>query len=357
MSQPEYATGQTVRVVLVDADIHQRLDVVLCRHLKLSRSQTRQLLEQGQVLLNGSPADLKAKGHLLQWEDSIEVINFTPPHEQQAIAQPDMPLQIVSEGLGWVIVNKPPGMPVHPLRPDETDTVLNALIARYPRIQGVGEGGLKSGVAHRLDVDTSGALAFALHPNAWQWLRTAFRQHRISKTYRAIVHGELKQPGNHDLIMRLAITQHRPALVSVLDVRPQDAQDDPAQPWTEQGPLSDAERGDDPAPAQSASAQSADQRPAGRWCKLTWRTLDAAPRASLIEVDLHTGFLHQIRVMLAHIGHPVLGDNRYGNVAINHARKIPHLMLHAHSLTVDNLHGTAPPPPTFDDCWQRLINA
>jgi len=333
MSQPEYATGQTIRVVLVDEDIHQRLDVVLCRHLKLTRSQTRQLLEQCQVLLNGAPADLKAKGHLLQWEDCVEITHFTPPHEQQPIAQPELPLNIVNEGLGWVIVNKPAGMPVHPLRPDETNTVLNALIARYPRVQGVGESGLKSGVVHRLDVDTSGTLAFALHPNAWQLLRHAFQKHRIQKTYRAIVKGELSRPGNHELIMRLAVTQHRPAQVNVIETQP--------------ATLTDAHR--------QPSADARHGTGAGRWCKLTWRTLHATPRASLLEIDLHSGFLHQIRVMFAHLGHPVLGDNRYGNVPINHALQIPHLMLHAHTLALDNIYGSAEPPATFNDCWQKII--
>ncbi|MBW1844365.1 MAG: RluA family pseudouridine synthase, partial [Deltaproteobacteria bacterium] len=143
-----------------EEDRGQRLDRFLAEHLRLSRSQVRRLLARGAVSVGGRSVNEDAKGLNLQPGPVIEVTPFARPEDQRALSAPDQPLPLLASGSGWLAVDKPAGTPVHPLREDEVDTALNALIGRFPEIHGVGEGGLRSGVVHRLDVDTSGVLLF-----------------------------------------------------------------------------------------------------------------------------------------------------------------------------------------------------
>ena len=209
--------------------------------------------------------------------------------------QPDetLVLEELAAGDGWVVVNKPAGVPVRPHRGDETGTVINALAAKYPQIVGVGEGGLRSGVVHRLDTETSGVLVVATGQQAWGKLRAAFAEHRAVKRYTALVHGKLE--GAERLALWLSVARHKDAWVRVADE-----------------PFDDA-----------------------RECSLTWRAVRGNNLATLIEVDLETGFLHQIRAMMAYIHHPVLADDRYAHEMQTHgaARQ----MLHASSLVIEEL--------------------
>ena len=125
----------------------------------------------------------------------------------------DLTLRILQAGDGYVIVDKPAGMPVMPLRAQETHSVLNALICHYPELQGIGEGGLRSGVVHRLDTDTSGALIVATQEAKWQQLRHTFKTHQTEKRYRAIVQGQLE--GQAEEVVHLYVAQHKPAKVRV----------------------------------------------------------------------------------------------------------------------------------------------
>jgi 23S rRNA pseudouridine1911/1915/1917 synthase len=303
------------RIHLTDADRGLRLDQALCRYLNLSRSEARSLLQRGHVLLNG--ATVAAKGRILSPDDQLEIRPFDRTTDVRAIPNPDAPLHPLAQGPNWIIVNKPAGAAVHPLQPHEQHTVLNALIARYPHIQGVGEGGLRSGVVHRLDVTTSGTLLFALDQPTWHRLRTAFRTHRAEKIYHALVHGRLTGSAHQE--MHLAITQHHPAKVRVV-------------------------------PPTDPSAQS-------RRCSLAWRAIQTFPDATLLEISLETGFLHQIRAMFAHLGHPLLGDPLYTCPSLPPATlpdpSHPALpaparpMLHALSLRIDEITATCDPPDDF----------
>ncbi|MGH7291347.1 MAG: pseudouridine synthase, partial [Myxococcota bacterium] len=174
-----------------------RLDTVVARALGLSRGWVRKLLDLERVLLAGKPA---AKGVILRAGDLIEVLPFARP-EAGPLANPELGLPIVREGDGLVAVDKPAGLAVHPLDPDETGTALNALVARFPELVGVGEGGLRSGVVHRLDPGTSGVLVFALREDAWRAARAAFAEKRVAKRYIARVHGSLR--GERELSLRL----------------------------------------------------------------------------------------------------------------------------------------------------------
>jgi 23S rRNA pseudouridine1911/1915/1917 synthase len=253
--------------------------------------------------------DSSAKGAPLTAGSRIEVTAFRPPAAQRPIPDPQVPLVILAEGDGWIAVEKPPGTPVHPLAEEERGTLLNALIARAPEILGVGEAGLRSGVVHRLDVETSGALLFATREDRWRKLREAFRRHRVYKRYRTIVVGELA--GDEDLVLHLGVTRHRPARVRV---RPTGA-------------------------------------PGSRRTALHWRAIQSRGGATLVEVEPVTGFLHQIRVALAHLGHPVLGDAIYGAGGVPDA---PRQMLHAAAIGYREIRVSSPDPPDFEETLKRF---
>jgi 23S rRNA pseudouridine1911/1915/1917 synthase len=292
----------------------QRLDRFLAEHLRLSRSQVRRLLARGAVRVAGRDVAEHAKGWNLQPGSIVEVAPFARRENERAIATPDRPLSILSDGPGWLAIDKPAGTPVHPLREDETDTVLNALIARFPEIHGVGEGGLRSGVVHRLDVDTSGVLLFATREDVWQRLRSAFQEHRVEKLYRAIAIGDVEGEGS--LEVGLVTARHRPAKVRV---------------------LRDEECG----------------RARGvRIGELRWRSLQIYGGATLLEVRPRTGFLHQIRVSLAHLGFPVLGDRTYGPAC--DPIPVPRQMLHAAHAQWDEIDATSPDPPDFQAVLEQL---
>lgn len=290
-----------------------RLDVYLALALGVSRAEARRVLARGDVSLDGRSVGLSDKGAMLEAGCKLEVRAPRPPREQRPLPEPDAALEEVARGAGWVAVNKPAGVPVHPLAEDEGGTLLNALVARYPEVWGVGEGGLRSGVVHRLDVDTSGVMLFALAEGRFAELRGAFRRHRVEKCYRAVVHGHLQGEGALDV--HLAVAQHRPARVRVVQ------------------------------PGEPAFARRT------RRARLTWRTLQGLRGATLVEVRPVTGFLHQVRVSLAHIGHPLLGDTRYG---APHSEQITRHLLHASSVRYGKVFGEAPDAEDFAACLSRL---
>jgi 23S rRNA pseudouridine1911/1915/1917 synthase len=291
-----------------------RLDLFLARRLGLTRAEARRLLEQGAVVLGGRRLGLHDKGSRLVAGTRIEVAGRVSRRELAPLAEPQLPLRVLSQGPGWLAVDKPAGSPVHPLRSGEQGTLLNALAARHPAVVGVGEAGLRSGVVHRLDVDTSGVLLFALEDAAWTRLREAFRAQRVEKVYRALVRGRLCGEGHERLVLHVA--RHRPARVRVLR------------------------------PGGAGGVQE-------RAAELRWRVLEALPGATLVEVRPRTGFLHQIRVTFAHLGHPVVGDRTYGAAADDPFRA-PRQLLHATRLRFEEVAAESPDPPDLTAALQAL---
>ena len=270
----------------------QRLDVFLARELGLSRANIRRLLVRGGVRVSGMPS---AKGGTLRAGDRVEVPAFRHP-DDGPIPAPDEPFSLLAEQNGLLAVDKPPCRPTHPLDVEETDTLLNAAISRRPEMLGVGEGGLRSGVVHRLDRDTSGVLLFATQEEAWQRARKAFSERRVEKRYFAWVHGELR--GERELALRL---EHRGPRMRIV----------------------------------AAGGLEALSRLSG--CRVV-------SKRSLVEIRPITGVMHQIRVTLAHLGHPVIGDRLYGS-SIAGCRHL----LHASSIEIDGFRATAPLPQDMAD--------
>lgn len=293
--------------VVNEAEAGARLDVFLARVLGATRGQVRRLLAAGGVRVGAGATGLSAKGRLLEPGERVAVEE--PALAAAAVPEPEpgAPLVVLAEGEGWLAVDKPAGVAVHPLAPGERGTLLNALVARHPEVTGIGEGGLRSGVVHRLDVDTSGVLLFATDELRWLDLREAFRRHRVAKTYRALVHGRLA--GEGELVLHLSVLRHRPARVGVVE------------------------------PGAGKSRRT----------ELRWRTLEEFRDTTLVEVSPRTGFLHQIRASLAHLGHPLLGDAAYGAPEGFAARHL----LHAARVAVDDVAAESPDAADFAEALGR----
>lgn len=291
-----------------------RLDLFLAAELGLSRNQVRRLLDRGAVTLDGRQLGRGDKGLALPGSGELVVEAFRPPAHQRVLAEaegdPGAPI-VLASGPGWLAVDKPAGMPVHPLDEEERGTVLGHVIARHPELHGVGEGGLRSGVVHRLDVETSGALLVATEESAWRRLRGAFQEHRVAKRYRALVTGAFAPEGDELAIeIGLAVARHRPAKVRVVD----------EADWAHPG------------------VRVVQQRVV---------VLERFGAATLVEVAPRTGFLHQIRASMAHLGHPLLGDERYGGAEASEGARPGRHMLHAAHVAFEEIEAEAPDPADF----------
>jgi len=300
-----------------------RLDRALAEGLEISRARVRHLLEVGRISMTDHILGLSDKSRKVEEGDGFTISGSLRAEDERPRPRPDLDLTIVAEGLGWIVMDKPPGCGVHPLRPDQEDTVLNAVVAHCDGIIGVGEGGLRSGVVHRLDLDTTGALLFAKDEMHWKRFRGAFSEHRVKKTYLALVAGNFEQARRVDL--PLEITRHHPAHVRVVK--------------------------------------------GGHACRQHVAPIESFAEATLVEVQLETGFLHQIRATMAHLGHPVIGDTEYASdpdqsgdsesQSESESESVasisaPRQMLHAARLSVDEISVEVPMPADFSAVLESL---
>ena len=293
-----------------------RLDAYLAAtHPEISRSRWKQLIESGHITLNGTPV-LKPNTPLALGDTLACTL---PPPEPVGLLPADIPLAILYEDSDLLVLNKPPGLVVHPAPGHPADTLVNALLHHCTDLAGIG-GELRPGIVHRLDKDTSGLLVVAKNEHAHAALVAQFSAHTIQKEYLALVWGTPKKSsGTLDLpIGRHSVHRQKMAV-------------------TEKG------------------------RPA-----LThYEILASGPLASLLRIRIETGRTHQIRVHMAHLGHPVLGDTTYGRArhGLPPDLLLPRQMLHAHSLklthprTASPLAFTAPPPPDFLAAQHILIHS
>jgi 23S rRNA pseudouridine1911/1915/1917 synthase len=286
----------------------QRLDRFLAEQLGISRARVRHLLEVGRISRAGRGLTLSDKSLMTEPGIRFEIEGALRAEDERPIPSSDLDWRLVAEGTGWLVVDKPAGCGVHPLRPDQDDTVLNAVVARREEIVGIGEGGLRSGVVHRLDVDTTGALVFATNEALWKRLRGAFSEHRVRKYYVALVAGRFEEARQVNL--PLAIKRHHPAHVGVAT--------------------------------------------GGHACRQRVTPIEVFANATLVEVWLETGFLHQIRATMAHLGHPVVGDAEYGGRGDSMPVEAPRQLLHAARLIVDEIEVEIPLPADFEAALTTL---
>jgi 23S rRNA pseudouridine1911/1915/1917 synthase len=252
-------------------DLQKRVDLYLRDRLPdYSRSLLQKLIKAGNVLINGRVAKSST---VLRSNDVLDVtLPHAPPEEAQA---ENIPLEIVYEDEGFLAVNKQSKLIVHPARGHWTGTLINALLYHAQQTGGklsVGSDPWRPGIIHRLDRDTTGLILIAKTDEAHWRLAGQFERRTIKKTYLAIVHGEL--PLDSDLIdAPLAV---HPKIREKYAVRP-----------------------DIGKPAQTV-----------------YTVAERFKGFTLVELAPRTGRTHQLRVHLAHIGHPIVGDYTYGGQMI-----------------------------------------
>ncbi len=264
-----------------------RLDrLVMERNPELTRSRIEGLVKAGFVKVNGAPA---TKAGMKVSEADEVVVSIPPP--VPAIPEPeDIPLDVVFEDEDIVVVNKPPDMVVHPAPGHFGGTLVNALLHHCPGLSGIG-GVARPGIVHRLDQDTSGLIVVAKTEPAMLALAKAFASHKnVGKTYLAACHGRprLESGRIENLIGRHPVDRKRMAIV---------------------------ERN-------------------GKTAVTNWRvvgSVDLGSPVSTIECHIETGRTHQIRVHMASLGCPVIGDATYGKSALDRRLSPPpaRQMLHA----------------------------
>ena len=294
----------------------RRLDVHLATvHPVLSRSRWKQLIEAGHVVLNGAPV-LKANAALAPGD---ELRCTLPAPEPVGLVPVDIPLAILHEDADLIVLNKPAGLVVHPAPGHAADTLVNALLHHCGDLQGIG-GELRPGIVHRLDKDTSGVLVVAKNEPTHAALVAQFSAHSIRKEYLALVWGTPKKLSG---TVALPVGRH-------------------------------------PIHRQKMAVTEK-----GRSAVTHYEVLAAGPLASLLRVRIETGRTHQIRVHLAHLGHPVVGDATYGRArhGLPADVKISRQMLHAHVLEIVHprtnrpLVCTAPPPADFLAAQQAFLGS
>ncbi len=277
-------------VQLADGETGQRLDLAVVAALQsqpaeagsLSRSEAQRLIKGGQVTVNGQPAK-----PAYRLEEGDTVLIRIPIPEPDEVAAETIPLDVLYEDADLVAINKPAGMVVHPAFGNRTGTLVNAALARWPEMRGVGGEG-RAGVVHRLDKDTSGVIILARTPAALRALQQQFKAHTVAKRYLALVEGI---------------------------------------PSSSSGVI-DAPIGRDPRRRKRMAVVRG-----GRDSVTRYDLLEEFEANSLLAIEPQTGRTHQIRVHLAWLGHPVVGDRVYG---FRRQRiRLKHSFLHAASLQVD----------------------
>ena len=300
-------------------DFGKRLDILISDHNKNSRTFIADLIRNGHILVNKA---IKKPSYRVI---TGEIISCTIPPPKRLVFDPEpIPINSLYEDNEILIINKPPGLVVHPAPGNYSGTLVNGLLHYYPELE-CNENNIRPGIVHRLDKNTSGVLVIAKNASAHNNLAAQFKNRKVKKLYLALVYGNFK---SDEGVIELSIGRH---------------------------------------PVDRKKMSTVSKK--GRYARTFWKVLEKYQGAALVELILDTGRTHQIRVHCAATGHPVIGDpvycssKAYKNFIIDQktAIKIMSLkrqMLHArrlsfsHPVSKQELFFKAPLPADMEEIIQ-----
>ena len=320
----------------VDLDSEERADKLIHSFLEdqeeisLSRSQVQKLIESENILVNGKPVRTKDK---IALGSEIKII-LPAPTEISAEAE-NIPIQILFEDEHLLVVNKQPGLTVHPSETQKKGTLVNALLYHVKDLSGIG-GKLRPGIVHRIDKDTSGAIVITKTDQAHSGLSKLFSTHTIDRVYWALTYGSPDWASPHRFESLLGRSEKDRKKMGIV--------------------------------------QENGRTAISHFTRLeSFGLASKNPFASLIQAKLETGRTHQVRVHLNHLNHSILGDTLYGVPSANQPKwkalpnsvqaaviNLPGQALHArvlgfkHPVTGRDLHFEADPFPAFQSLLDEL---
>lgn len=301
--------SDTIILYAAPDDAGDRLDRFVARAAAgLSRSFVQQLVGDGRVTVDGRAA---RSSQTLRGGERVVVT--VPPPQPTAIEPEAIPLCVIYEDADVVVVDKPAGMVVHPAPGHAGGTLANALLARYPEMQI--NGGVRPGIVHRIDQDTSGLLVVARHDRAMQALTEQQRAREMLKVYLTVVEGRFREP------------------TGVIDA---------------------------PVGRHPADRLRMTVTPSGREARTHYKVVEELGAYTLLEVRLETGRTHQIRVHMLHRSRPVLGDQTYGGRKARPSFGLARQFLHAHRLGFRHpgdgrwMELSSPLPADLEEALRRL---
>jgi 23S rRNA pseudouridine1911/1915/1917 synthase len=304
-------TEKLLDFVVEDENVEKRIDIYLNEKMEnMSRSQIQKLIDQESITVNGKKIKSNYK---LRTKDKISV--SIPEPVMLEITPEDIDIEIIYEDEDLAVVNKPQGMVVHPAAGNYSGTLVNALLARCSNLSGI-NGVIRPGIVHRIDKDTSGVLVIAKNDIAHRSLAEQIKEHSVKRVYKALVEGVIK---NDHGIIDMPIGRH---------------------------------------PIERKKMAIITKN--GRHAITHFKVLERFKENTLIEARLETGRTHQIRVHMAHIGHPLVGDPVYGYKKQKY--KLNGQALHAqmlgfiHPTTGEYVEFSSPLPDYFVELIAKLRN-
>lgn len=295
--------------VIAEEQANTRIDVFLTQeHPELSRSHVQNLIEEGHVWVHGK----NTKSNYRLRSGDLIALEVPLPAEVDILPQ-DIPLEVLYEDSQVIVINKPRGMVVHPAAGNYEGTMVNALLEHCEDLSGI-NGVMRPGIVHRIDKDTSGVIMAAKTDQAHLGLAQQIKDRTVTRRYIALVHGKLQ----------------------------------------EESGIIDAPIGRHPTDRKKMAVDVRN----GKEAITHFKVLERFSAYTLVEARLKTGRTHQIRVHMAYIGHPVVGDPKYGP-------RNPHFdldgqFLHArvlgfnHPVTGEYMEFSAPLPQVLEDILTRL---
>ncbi|WP_295773446.1 RluA family pseudouridine synthase [uncultured Mucilaginibacter sp.] len=323
-----------MRIVVDKGQSLLRIDKFLMHKLEnASRNRIQNAIELGNVLVNEKQAKSSYKVKPL---DVISVVLPHPPRDTEVYPE-NIPLNIAYEDNDVLVINKPPGLVVHPGYNNYTGTLVNGLVYHFQQLPTLPGNDGRPGLVHRIDKDTSGLLLISKNERAMAWLARQFFEHTITRKYVALVWGDLEHDGTVTGYINRSVADRR--VMSIYDSEEK-----------------------------------------GKWSVTHYKVLERFGYVTLIECQLETGRTHQIRAHMKHIGHPLFSDATYGGDKIlkgttfnkykqfieNCFELIPRQALHAqtlgfvHPTTRKYINFEAPLPDDFEAVlqkWRKYIAA